>query len=48
MPSVQELTNFLKALKSESPYVLLSETHIGNLQGFTKKCHEMNIFLRMK
>ncbi|WHY71950.1 glycerol-3-phosphate responsive antiterminator [Fictibacillus enclensis] len=42
IPSVRDLKQLRIALKSVSPIILLSETHIGNLQSLTRKCHESN------
>ncbi|WP_408008200.1 glycerol-3-phosphate responsive antiterminator [Pseudalkalibacillus sp. A8] len=40
IPSVRDLKFLNKALHSPSPYMLLSDTHIGNLKMLTKECHK--------
>lgn len=42
IPSVRDLKHLDLALKSPSPFILLSEAHIGNLQLLTKRCHAVN------
>ncbi len=38
IPSVRRIRELDRALRSPSPYILLSEVHIGNLQAFAAKC----------
>lgn len=42
IPSIRKLKYLDDALKSDSPFILLSDVHIGNLKSLTKKCHEEN------
>ncbi len=42
VPSVRRIKELDRALKSPSPYILLSEVHIGNLQAFAAKCSAAN------
>ncbi|MED4027962.1 glycerol-3-phosphate responsive antiterminator [Priestia megaterium] len=42
IPSVRDLKHLQVALRCKTQFVLLSETHIGNLQTLAKRCHEVN------
>lgn len=42
IPSVRDFKYFDRALESQSDWVLLSESDIGNLQSFVAKCHNRN------
>ncbi|MBD7937282.1 MULTISPECIES: glycerol-3-phosphate responsive antiterminator [Cytobacillus] len=42
IPSIRQLKYLDDALKSQSPFILLSDVHIGNLGQLTKRCHEHN------
>ncbi|MCG0276533.1 MAG: glycerol-3-phosphate responsive antiterminator [Thermosediminibacteraceae bacterium] len=39
IPSVRKLKDLEYALQCKSPFILLSEIHIGNLKEFTSLCH---------
>jgi Glycerol-3-phosphate responsive antiterminator (mRNA-binding) len=42
IPSVRMNKDLAYALTLDNPYVLLSETHIGNLKSLTDMCHKAN------
>lgn len=42
IPSVRNMRQFDVSLRTESPYVLLSEIHIGNLREFAARCHSLH------
>ncbi|MFD1347839.1 glycerol-3-phosphate responsive antiterminator [Oceanobacillus caeni] len=40
IPSILNLKQLEYALKLDNEYILLSETHIGNLKNLVKLCHQ--------
>jgi len=42
IPSVRMIKDLAYALTLDNPYVLLSETHIGNLRSLADMCHKAN------
>ena len=42
IPSVRMIKDLAYALTLDNPYILLSETHIGNLRSLADMCHKAN------